>query len=391
MKSPTQGKALFVIGTLRKGGAEHQMVMLIEGLVHRGWKCAAFVLDGSGPLRARLDELNVPVQAMYYHGKLPRLGRIVSLGFAPLRLWWFAMRWRPDVLQAYLPLTNLIGAIAGRSAVTPLVITCRRGLGTHQERHPYWAIFDRIANKLSNVITCNSRAVGLDTVRRDGVAPTKMALIRNGVVFDAFDQVADVEGLREELGLDAGAIGIVTVGNLIPYKGHDDLLDAIAMLRSAARKYKVFVVGRDDGIGDELKRKARELGLDGKVVFLGARNDVPRLLAAMDLFLLPSHEEGSSNALLEAMASGLPIIATNVGGNAEALDNGRYGILVPAHDPPALAGAIETLWEDMRTWEIKGREAAAYVRARYSADAMIESHIALYREGASGNPDFALR
>ncbi len=378
MANEAKKKVLFVIGSLRTGGAEHQMVMLIEGLVRRGWKCEVFILYGSGPLRARLEDISIPVHTMDFDQKTTRVGSISTLILAPFRLAWIAMRWRPNVLHAYLPLTNLIGAIAGRLAFVPLVITSKRALGMHQDRKGYWRFLDRIANALSSVVTCNSLAVGLDTMRRDRIDRAKLVLIRNGLVSGAFDRSGDVAAIQAELQLDPGDVGIATVGNLIHYKGHGDLLDALAKLRPDAPLHKVFIIGRDDGIGSELKDKARQLGIGDKVVFLGERNDVPRLLSAMALFLLPSHEEGSSNALLEAMATGLPIIATDVGGNAETLDNGRLGILVPVRDSTALASAIETLLDDIDKRMAMGREAAKYVRANYSADCMIESHIKLY-------------
>jgi glycosyltransferase involved in cell wall biosynthesis len=371
-------KILFVIGSLGRGGAEHQMVMLIGGLVHRGWKCKVFVLDDTGPLRACLREIGVPTHNVEFAGKTTRIGSVLTVLRAPLHLAWIAIRWRPDVMHAYLPLTNVIGAVAGRLAFVPLVITSRRALGTHQNCRPYWPLFDRMANTLSSVVTCNSLAVGLDTIRRDGIDRAKLVLIRNGLAFDEFDDIGDREAIRAGFGVDRGVVAIATVGNLIPYKGHSDLLDAIARLRPDAPAPKIFLIGRDDGIGAELKEKARQLGIGENVVFLGARNDVPRLLSAMDLFVLPSHEEGSSNALLEAMATGLPIVATDVGGNAEALDNGRLGTLVPPRDPTALASAIEMLLDDMETGTVRAREAAKYVRANYSADSMVRSHIMLY-------------
>jgi glycosyltransferase involved in cell wall biosynthesis len=378
LPSDAKKKILFVIGSLGKGGAEHQMMMLIEGLVRRGWKCQVFALDDTGPLRARLHDMNVPIHKMDFGRKTTRMGSILTVLRAPFSLAWIAIRWRPDVMHAYLPLTNLIAAFAGRLAFLPLVITSKRALGTHQERHPYWSFLDRMANALSTYITCNSVAVGLDTIRRDGIDRAKLVLIRNGLVFDEFDNTSDVEAIRAELGLNRAVIGITTVGNLIPYKGHSDLLDAIAKLPPDAPAHKVFIIGRDDGIGAELKEKAWQLGVGEKVDFLGSRNDVPRLLSAMDLFVLPSHEEGSSNALLEAMAAGLPVVATDVGGNAEALDNGRLGILVPPRDPTALASALEMLLDDMEAGMAKAREAVKHVRANYSSDSMVESHIMLY-------------
>ena len=156
-------KVLFVIGTLSQGGAEQQMVMLIEQFVRRGIDCSIFVLDGGGVLRPRLEATGVAIHAMNYQARTNQVARLATLVAGLFKLWWLALRWRPDVLQAYLPLTNFMGALAGRLAFVPLVVTGRRGLGTHQDRHPFWYPLDRLANALSTVVTCNSAAVADDS------------------------------------------------------------------------------------------------------------------------------------------------------------------------------------------------------------------------------------
>lgn len=373
-------KVLFVIGTLSQGGAEQQMVMLIEQFVRRGIDCSIFVLDGSGVLRPRLEATGIAIHAMNYQARTNQVTRLATLVAGLFKLWWLALRWRPDVLQAYLPLTNFMGAFAGRLAFVPLVVTSRRGLGTHQDRHPFWYPLDRLANALSTVVTCNSGAVAEDTVARDHLSRSKIALIRNGVDFSRFDHVAErAAEVRKSLRLGEPTLAIVTVANLIGYKGHADLLEAIAVLKSAPGALKFFLVGRDDDIGAVLARKANDLGISDHIVFLGARNDVPQLLAAMDVFVLPSHEEGSSNALLEAMVAGLPIIATDVGGNSEALNAGKYGMIVPAKNPAALAAAIRTVTSSMDTARQTGALASRYVQSAYSVDNHAMSHLDMYR------------
>jgi glycosyltransferase involved in cell wall biosynthesis len=385
MRDGAGKKVLFVIGTLGRGGAEYQMVLLIENLVRQGVECAVFVLDGSGPLRTRLEAAQVRIHAMDCFARRSRLGMLAALVRSLVGLWWIALRWRPNVLQAYLPLTNFMGALAGRLAFVPLVITSRRGLGTHQERHPYWFLFDRIANGLSHVVTCNSLAVGYDTLKRDRIAAGKLLLVRNALDVARFDEVkSSREVVRQELGLDPETTAVVTVANLIPYKGHSDLLDAVSILRPSLRSHRFFLVGRDGGIGTQLKQKARDLGIGESVVFCGLRHDAIRILRAMDLFVLPSHEEGFSNALLEAMAAGLAVVATNVGGNAEALEDWRFGLLVPPHDPAALARAIETAIGSIGSTRESRREAGHLVHVKYSAQTMVESHLALYQGWRAG-------
>ncbi|CAM5771667.1 glycosyltransferase [Bosea minatitlanensis] len=361
------------------------MVVLIEGLVRLGVHCEVFVFDGSGPLRPRLDAENVTVHVATHARRiahLAKLGNLATFVRAFVALWWLALTTKPEILQAYLPLTNFMGAVAGRLAGVPLVITCRRGLGTHQDRYPWWRIFDRIANKLSHVVTVNSQAVADDTAARDGIEPSRLILIRNGL--DSLTtRTASVDGerwpLRQKLGLQAGEIGFINVANLIPYKGQADLLEAFAVARATIPPSKLFIVGRDDGLGAQLKALAAALGITEKVQFLGARHDIPNLLSAMDIFVLPSHEEGSSNALLEALACGLPVIATDVGGNREALDNGSFGLLVPPRAPKILAETMKTIAENLPVWRDTGAQAAEFIQRSYSSEALANNYMKLYR------------
>ncbi len=375
-------KILYVVGSLGLGGSESQVSLLILELVNRGWHCELFVLEPRGPLYHELETQGVAIHDGGYDSTAIHWHKAFLLGRALFRLTSLALRTRPDILHAYLPLTNFLGALAGRLTVVKTIITSRRALGKHQDRHPLWKPFDRFANLLSHHVTINSRAVGNDAIARDGINPKKLVLIPNGIYFAKFDSaITKRKTMRQSLGLSGkGLIGIVTVGNLIPYKGHIDLLHAIPKVVHNEPAVRFYLVGEDRGIGTRLKQEAEELGISQQVVFLGLRDDVPQILAGMDIFVMPSHEEGFSNALLEAMASGLAAVATDVGGNSEALEGGgELGFLIPAKDPTALADAILRLTTDPGLRKRLGRNAQQLVRKRYSVERMINAHIKLYQ------------
>jgi len=359
------------------GGAERQMLQLIEGLVSRRVRCAVFVLNDEGPLRKPLDRLGVEVRSINLRPASSRLGKIAAIAGGVVRLWWTAVRLRPDAINAYLPLTSFMGAVAGRLALVPLVVTCRRALGTHQDRRPIWRLVDRVTNSLSHAVVANSLAVANDTVARDRIEPRKITVIRNGLVAAERPSPESLAAVRAELGVGPAEAAIVTVANLIPYKGHADLIDAMALLRSLP--LKLFIVGRDDGIGKDLTQRIDRRGLGQRVVLLGERNDVDRILPAMDLFVLASHEEGCSNALIEAMAAGVPVVATDVGGNPEALEHGRFGTLVPPHDPVRLAEAIEAAATRRGQSRPHSIAAMTHVIEAFSATAMVDSYLRLFR------------
>lgn len=352
------------------------MAMLVLNLAKRGHESHVFALQPEGPLCKVLSDAGIAVHDGGYpfSGSTPQ--KLILLLRAFFRLWWLAIKLRPNVVHAYLPFTNFMGAVVGRAALIPVVISSRRGLGTHQDRHPGWKWFDRIANSLSTRITVNSRAVAEDTVRRDGVQPEKLVCIYNGLDCARFQVAAGTRArIRDELGVLEGEFLWVKVANLIPYKGHADLLRAFSGLPAYG---KLALVGEDRGIQAALEAQARELGIIDRVIFLGLRRDIPELLSAMDGYVMASHEEGFSNAILEAMAAGLPIVATDVGGNREALQDGKLGLIVSAHNPDALSRAMSELMADR---ELRARFSGQVARAAkelYSIDAMVDAHLKLY-------------
>lgn len=374
-------KILYTIGSLGLGGAESQIVQLIRELKKRGWHSELFVLEACGPLRQVLESDGVTVHDGGYDSTSTRWRKILQLARAFFHLWFIALRTKPGVLHAYLPLTSFLGSLAGRISGIPRIITSRRALGTHQDRHPLWKPFDRAANMMSHYVTVNSRAVGNDAMARDRVDPKKLCLIPNGIDAVRFERAAvKRETMRNAFGLDARSVGVVVVGNLLPYKGHADLLHALPHIANGKPATRYFLVGEDRGIGAGLMRMAKELGVSEQVIFLGRREDVAEIMAAMDIFVMPSHEEGFSNALLEAMASGLAVVATDVGGNPEALEDGNLGILVPPHNPAALAAAINCLLADGDARLKLGARAKKAMSTKYTVAAMVDAHVALYQQ-----------
>jgi glycosyltransferase involved in cell wall biosynthesis len=172
---------------------------------------------------------------------------------------------------------------------------------------------------------------------------------------------------------------VIYVGRLHPQKGIGVLLEAAARLRaSEAIDFRIVLVG-DGPAGEELRLQARCLGLGDGVQFAGATERVAEHLQAADIFVLPSRSEGLSNALLEAMASGLPVVATAIPGNVDVITHGRNGMLVAVDDPEALASACAGLLGDRSRREELGRAARMTVEARYSLDRVARDYLALYR------------
>lgn len=378
-RNPSELNIIFVIDSLVMGGAESQLVMLAAGLQRRGYCCKVFALNGDGVLRARLDHLGIPV----WNGRVPDTRSRIALLLAAWKLWLSVRRSRPCVIHAYLPLSNFIGSVIGKLAGASIVITSRRALGIHQELEPLYRRLDKISNALSTCIAVNSSAVRDDTINRDGVDRNKIVCIHNGLDVSQFDLPPSVRSLmRSKLGLSNTDFAWVMVANLVDYKGHVDLLHAFASMASFTvahwNSVRLFLVGRDRGSLHTLRVLAINLGIEDSVVFLGDSTNIPEILCAMDGYVMASHTEGFSNALLEAMAAELPIVATNVGGNAEALCQGELGILVPAREPAALKAAMIKVMAEPALRELLSVAARRMVGERYSVDAMVNAHVELY-------------
>ncbi|MFU0507709.1 glycosyltransferase [Pseudaminobacter sp. NGMCC 1.201702] len=376
----TQRRILFVIGSLHLGGAESQLTMLAAGLQERGWQVIVFALDASGPLRAVLEEnACMVVDGGYASTEGGKVAKLVSLASAQARLMHTAVRERIDVIHGFLPLTNFMAALAGWMTRRRVIITSRRGLGTHQDRHPHLRVLDRIANRFSHVVTANSKAVADDVAHRDTYPRDRIVIIGNGLDFPRVTAAANTrQRVRRELGLGDSHIGIIKVANLIPYKGHDDLIAAFAALAVHDCRLRLFLVGEDRGLLDSLVAQTEQLNIQERVMFLGRRQDVPALLAGMDIGVMASHEEGFSNALLEKLAIGLPVVATDVGGNREALSDMPNCLIIPARNPRRLEDGLRALIERLPEGELLAIRRANQIRERYSIESMVVAYEALY-------------
>jgi len=353
------------------------MVALAGGVKREGSDCRVFVLHGHGKLRAHLETIGVPVISSWDSGDQHR--RPWRTAMAQSKLVHTVMRYKPDVLHAFLPLVTFMGAAAGRLCRVPLVITSRRALGTHQERYRFLRPLDLMANAWSHRVTVNSKGVWEDVVRRDRIDPRKLVLIYNAVDPAPHESARrSKERMRQELGLKPEEKAVIVIANLIPYKGHSDLLGATATALKEVPEMRLLVVGEDRGIGPHLKRQAAELGILPSVRFLGQRGDVPELLAASDLSVLASHEEGFSNVILESMAAGLPVVATDVGGNREAIVEGETGRLVPPRNPAALAARIVDLLKDPPKAQLWGEKGRKRVGEFFTVEKMVAEHLKLY-------------
>jgi glycosyltransferase involved in cell wall biosynthesis len=373
-------RLLFLIHSDEPGGAETAFLQLVTGLARRG-HAVTVGIAGDGWLRARLDEAGVDVAPLSFRGPGD-----VSLLWSIVRL---IRATRPDVIQCFMSRMNLYGSLAGALSGVPVVAGVRGPEGGHGSAtgpsdrvHGRWGwLPEWLVGRFATRIVTVSRDLEQRLAAR---APAgKLATIPNGVDLARFGSIRPEDGceVREQFGIPRSAFLVGSVGRLDPIKRFEDLIEAVAQSQDGRDALYALIVG-DGAERGRLEDLAAARGIRDRVVFAGMREDVPRLLAAMDLFVLPSASEGQPNAVLEAMAAGRPVVATDVGGVRELVVPGETGLLVPCGEPAALAEAIRFYRQDAsrarRAGEAGGRRAAS----QFALESMVARYEAIYEENS---------
>ncbi len=282
----------------------------------------------------------------------------------------FLRRERIDILSCMLGLVTLIGPYVGRMAGVPIVVNNQRNLS-------YWIAGGakeaayRFANRhLVDAVMVNSRAAASELEMRFRTPPGKIVRLAPGIDLSRFDRGASSEALRDEMGLGASRV-VGIVAKLSPVKGHDHFLRAAARIRERCDDVTFLVVG-DGPLRADLESLTDELGLADAVRFVGVREDIPEVLGLMDVFVLSSLSEGAPNVILEAMAAGVPVVASNVGGVPDMVRDGETGRLVEPGDPDALADAVLDILNDETSAGLMGRLAQSVVRAEHNIEDVVE-------------------
>lgn len=373
---------LVVIGSLSRGGCETHLLQVLPKLVDKGYEVEIFLLSWRGSLADEMERKGVKLLSPWVlsdpnkqRNLFFRLFRLFSVS---LQLVIHLLRNRPQIIHFFLPAGYLIGAPIALLFSSAKRVMSRRSLNLYMDGKKGIRNLEYYLHTKMDAILGNSKAVVDQLVSQEKAPRERVGLIYNGVEDVAFD---NREAFREQINIPSESLVISVVANLIPYKGHLDLLDAIAKnIDSLPKGLKLIFAGRDDGFGVKLKSRCHDLGLSDIVVFLGAYTRISELLSASDIFILPSHEEGFSNALLEAMIAGLPIIATDVGGNKEAVINEMSGLIVPSRDPLTLGAAVLRLINDEKLRKELGSAARKKALAEFTIDACVEKYDKLYME-----------
>lgn len=368
-----------VIASLGTGGAQRQLVEYLRRACAAGRDIEVVsVLAGDRAFVGALEGLSVDVTILSEHDETsPGGGSWFAAAFPNstelVKITNRLRRSSPDCIVGWLFPTTMIAATAGRLAGCPRIVATDRNMSRWKGEPPYgrwWhRRLDRFGVRLVDTIVVNSNRTADDFHRWAGCPGEKIAVVHNGV--DARDLIrrpyADV---RAELGISDGETVLLNVGRLSYEKNQVELVRLALQLKERDLEFRIVIVGHGD-LGPGLELLSERLGVAREVIFTGRRNDPQSFYRCADVFVLPSLFEGLPNAVLEAQAFGLPVIAYDVGGNAEIIVDGRTGSVLPPPEKRRFEEAVVRLITDPDLRRRMGAAARERVRSEFSVDKMV--------------------
>jgi len=357
---------LHVIDTAGPGGAETVFLQISTRLDPARFQPTA-VIGGTGWLAEQLQERGLPPRIVPAKGSFN--ARYLSM---LLRL---ARQHRSDVIVAHLYGSSVYASLAGALLSIP-VVSIFHGQSDVSDAERFSSLKAAIIRRASHKIIFVSERLQDELQPRLRLTAAQCAVIPNGIDTKVFRPSRD-RSVRAELGVSDDTALIGAIGNVRKPKAYDVLLRAARTLSDRSHQFHLVIAGDcANALGRQLKQLKRDLGIERQVTFLGLRADVCRLLNNLDAFVLSSLTEGFSIACIEAMASGVPVVATRSGGPEQILE-GEVGLLVPTNDPEALALAIERIISSKELAATLTARAVERVHERYSLATMLSRYEAL--------------
>jgi glycosyltransferase involved in cell wall biosynthesis len=285
---------------------------------------------------------------------------------------------RYDIVHTHMLASNLLGRLAAMLAGVPVIVSTVQLIA---DREACWEILvDCLLQHRTDTMIASSQAVRQSFIQR-GIQPAKIAVIYNSVDlarFDVVDREVARRATRQAFGWDGSHFVVGTVARLERIKGLDHLIEAAETIAEAIPQARFLVVG-DGPQREDLLSQVHHLGLGERFVFAGLRSDIPQILPALDLFVLPSLSEALGIAAIEALASGVPVVASRVGGVPEVVIHGETGLLVPPGDAGQLAQAVSRVAAnpaEARRWADCGRKR---VRLMFDVNRLADAQAELYQ------------
>jgi glycosyltransferase involved in cell wall biosynthesis len=358
------------------GGAEEMVLNLVQHLPER-FDPVVCCINQAGPIGEEIRKTGTPVAVL---GLTPGLRHPWHV--AGIRR--YLRDTKPAIVHTFLLTASLYGRLAAILEHVPIVIGTEVNIYERKRRHHILAERMLLSNTDRVIVSANSvRDFYVDQIHAD---PAKIDVVYNAVDWKSIQASRSRADMRASLGLSAGAKVAGVIARLTEQKGHRFLLQA--MTTPALDDLQLVVVG-DGDLREALQVEARDLGLASRVRFLGARRDLGDLLAAMDVFVMPSLWEGLPLSMILAMGAAMPVVATEVAGIPEIVADGETGWLVPAGNSLALATALVDVFADRARAAKVGNAARDFVLPRFGIDGYVNSVVGLYDEIIRLKPDAA--
>lgn len=371
MKHASRLNITHCVETLHRGGLEHVVLDLVQGQLAQGHRCQVVCLFEGGLLAARFESIGARVHVCH-----KRAGPDLA---AARRLRRFVRTHQTDVLHTHNRTAHYYAVLATLGARPRTVVNTSHGMGASRSKDRREQFFSFCASRTDSLVAVSEMV--RQHMRERGLPNDKLEVVYNGIEAGQYPGASAQARLRlrTELGFAEDVRLLGSVGRLNRLKDPATLIRAFAHLHASQADTALVMIG-DGSLRCGLEEQVAELGLGGSVRFLGDREDVPELLAGMDLYAMSSLSEGFSIALLEACASNLPVVATRVGGNPEIINDGINGLLVPASDPVALAQAMQAVLDDPERARSLGAAGRNWVVEHATLDAMTARYTEIYAQ-----------
>ena len=364
--SNAKGRVVRVMSDLPYGGVERRLLSLLPRLRGLGWDVSVVCIREAGQMAPLFEQEGIPVEVV------PFRSRWSPRSLNQLARW--LRRGHFDVVHTHMYRCNTSGTVAARLAGVKAVVSNVHNVNEWDDAKQL--LVDRMLARYKDKIIVVSEGVRRNYLERTRITPDKVITIHNGVDLNPFRDVPFDANLAAEFGIREGERVVSIFARLVEQKRHVDFLTMAAHVLKVLSNVKFLIAGKGK-LRKELEREATELGISDRVIFAGHRSDIPSLLALTDVTVMCSDKEGFSNSLLESMAAGVPTVATDVGGNAEAIVDLESGLIVPTRRPDVLAKRALALLTDRvlhKSISSKAKDRASL----FSIERMCEKTSSLY-------------
>ncbi len=360
-------KICYIIGQLGKGGAERQLYELVKGIDKNKFNPVVISLSKGGYWAKEFRKLNIQIIELHRSGnrEFLRLFKIVKLLKAI----------QPTIVHTYMFSGNSYGRIAAIITRVPIIIASERNLPViGKDKNYYMICIDKLLAFFSHAIICNSFMASQSLIDVYSFNVEKVFTVQNGIDISAF-----VKETKSNLQKKLAKKVVGTIGSLSSQKNQILFLDmAKIVIESFNRMDLIFLIVGEGPLRFKLEKYSEDLGISNHVVFTGESDDIPNILKNIDVFVLTSLYEGMANVIMEAMLSGLPIVATDVGGNSELIIEDVTGFLCPSNDAKSLSDKVITLLNDEMKTKSMGQLGKMRILKEFNLERMIRETEDIY-------------